>query len=324
MASKLRFGLIGCGGIAKRVLPEVMKSSKVGFVAVAAADPKRAKAFGDKLRLRAEASYTALLKCPDIDAVYIALPESLHAKWSIAAAKAGKHVLCEKTLAPSYKEVQQMVAAAKRHKVRLLEAFMWRFAKGAQALKREAAALGQPQGAFASFGFVLGSKDNYRNFKKFGGGALNDIGCYAVTGTRFLLGEPVKVHARMSGGNAKLADRHGVAWLEFPGGALATIEFSFAAWTGQCVMLSTAKGSLNARSPFTFEKRSLGVWRPGKVAKQVQLPAESHYRLMFEGFATEVRRQPKKAGAFEKEALQQAKVMQALRDSDRTGRPVRL
>lgn len=304
--SSLRFGILGCGGITSYILPQVMRGKGYRVVAVAASNPKRARAFAQRFHLRAETSYASLLQQPDIDAVYIALPESLHAPWAIAAAKAGKHVICEKTLAPSLKDVKAALAAAKRAEVRLLEAFMWRFADHAKNLKRKSLTLGKLQTVQASFGFVLKDKSNYRNFKRFGGGALNDLGGYCLSASRLILGEPVVVQARLVKGPRKdNADLHGSALMEFKSGALATTEFSFTTHPHSHCFVAGTKGVFKIKTPF------------GPPSKP-----DSRYRLMFEAFSKEVRRQPKRPGTFEREAWLQAKAMDALRRAAASGNRV--
>ena len=148
----------------------------------------------------------------------------------------------------------------------------------------------------ASFGFVLGDKKNYRNFKRFGGGVLNDLGGYCLSASRLVLGEPIAVQARLVSPGKGIADMHGSALMEFKGGALATTEFSFTSHPHSHCFVAGSKGVLQVERPFG---------PPSKI--------DTRYKLMFEAFSKEVRRQPSRPGLFEQEALAQARGMDALR-----------
>lgn len=314
----LRLGVLGIGNIAAKVLPEVARSKKVRIVALAARDPARALDLARTLRARVEPSYKALLNCADVDAVYIALPESLHARWAIAAARAGKHVLCEKTLAPSLREVQKILRVARDCKVRVLEGFMWRYSDAARLLQREANKLGALRSLQASFSFVLDARreaSNYRNFRRLGGGALNDIGCYCLNAARLLLGqEPSRAAAAFSGADRLRAERAGAVSLRFGKGALAALSFSFEVAYQESLTVIGERGWLSLSSPFARGGgQVLRVARAGERVRMLRPKQDPRYRLMFEAFADELGRQPSKPGAFEKEALAQASAMQLVR-----------
>ncbi len=312
MASKpLRVGVLGCGNIAAKVLPEVARSKKIRIVALAARDPRTALSLAARLKARVEPSYAALLRCNDIDAVYIALPEALHTRWAVAAAKAGKHVLCEKTLAPTLRDVKKILLVAKRSKVRVLEAFMWRFSDAARLLQQQVKKLGRLRTAHASFGFLLDTRRdarNYRNFKRLGGGALNDIGCYCLNAARLALGqEPTSAQGFLSGAHGKQAERAGAVSLAFSKGALATLSFSFETSYHEGLVVVGEKGSLRLSAPFARGGgQTLSLRVDGKAPRDLRPRQDPRYRWMFEAFAAEVLRQPRQPGAFESEALAQA------------------
>ena len=187
---KLRWGILSTANIARAaVIPAIQHSTNGEVLAVASRDAQKAHDFAARTGIgRSYGSYEALLAAPDIDAIYIALPNSLHCEWSIKAAEAGKHVLCEKPLALDAAECAQMEDAARRHGVVLMEAFMYGFhpqTVAVIALLREGA-LGELRLIHSAFTFRVGNPANIRLQPDLGGGALMDVGCYCVNVSRTL------------------------------------------------------------------------------------------------------------------------------------------
>ncbi len=147
---------------------------------------------------RAYGSYEALLEDPDVEAIYISLPNSLHAEWSIKALEAGKHVLCEKPFSRSPAEVERAFDAAEAADRFLMEAFMYRHNPQTLQLKRlvEDGAIGELRVVRTHFSFTLTDLRNVRMLPELKGGALMDVGCYCVSGQRLLAGEPETVVAQ--------------------------------------------------------------------------------------------------------------------------------
>jgi predicted dehydrogenase len=200
----LRIGILGCAGIAHPFARDVASSPLVTVTAVASRDATKAARFAATHRIaRHHSSYEALLNDADIDAVYIPLPNSLHAEWAIKAAQAGKHVLGEKPLALGRSEAQAMFNAAQQHGVMLLEAFPYYFQpqSGDMLAPLHSGAIGAVQSIQASFGFMLkphvaNAPLNIRLNPNLGGGALLDVGCYALSLIRLVMGEaPTQVQA---------------------------------------------------------------------------------------------------------------------------------
>jgi xylose dehydrogenase (NAD/NADP) len=187
--------VLGAARIAQSaVMPAIAKSSNGRVVAIASRDPVRArKAVEAYPEAKVAESYEALLADSDVDAVYIPLMNSVHKEWTLRALAAGKHVLCEKPLAMNAGEAQEMAVAAKSSGKHLMEAFMYRFHP---RTRRFVEALRDPMYVHASFGFTLTRKNDYRFQDELGGGALLDVGCYVVSVSRWILGEPAKVFAR--------------------------------------------------------------------------------------------------------------------------------
>ena len=199
----LRIGILGCANIANQFARDVAAASTARIVAVASRSTDKAAAFAAAHKIRRHhGSYEALLQDEEVQAVYVPLPNSLHAEWAIKAAEAGKHVLCEKPLALGLRQAEQMFEAAERHRVMLLESYPYYF----QPQTREMLALlhdgaiGTVRSVQACFGFTLpSSDDNIRMQPELGGGALLDAGSYAFSLIRLAIETaPVLVSAQAS------------------------------------------------------------------------------------------------------------------------------
>jgi predicted dehydrogenase len=191
--SVLRWGILSTANIAvKKVIPGMQASPRSEVVAIASREAGRAEAAAQVLAIpRAHGSYEALLADPDIDAVYIPLPNHLHAEWAIAAARAGKHVLCEKPLAMTAAEAQAIVDAGREAGIVLVEAFMYRQHPSWVAVRDLVASgrIGRLVAVDSWFSYHLKDPTNIRNIREVGGGALYDIGCYSVNLSRMLFGD---------------------------------------------------------------------------------------------------------------------------------------
>lgn len=228
--SRVRFGILGTANIARRALaPALQRCKNAELVAVASRSEEKARSFAAECGIpRAHSSYQALLDDPEVDAVYIPLPNSLHLEWSIKAAQAKKHVLCEKPLALSEAQCLEMAAAAGEQGVKLMEAFMYRFhPRSIEVLARvREGAIGRLALIQASFSFALRSRENIRLQPELGGGSLMDVGCYCVNLARTLAGqEPSGVQAQADWG-ASGVDERLVGTLVFPSGAYAQFDSS--------------------------------------------------------------------------------------------------
>lgn len=243
-ASPLRFGILGTARIARSFVQGLSGSRRVIVSAVASRDADKARAFAQELEIaRHFGSYEALLADPDIDAVYVPLPNSLHAEWSIAAVRAGKHVLCEKPLAANAAEARAMFAAARQHGVHLVEGYPYRAQPQTLKLREllDGGIIGEVRLIQATFGFTLGAGGNIRLDPRLAGGALMDVGVYPVSLTRMIAGvRPTRVHAvaRWAGG----VDRTLAATLQFASGMIAQINGSFDTSPNRQALIAGSKG----------------------------------------------------------------------------------
>ncbi len=254
--NELRWGVLSAAKIAvEKVIPGMREAEHCDVVAVASRDPERARAAADRLAIpKAHGSYEALLSNPEIDAVYVPLPNHLHAEWSIAAARAGKHVLCEKQLAMSLAEAQAMLAACESEGVRLMEAFMYRLHPSWEAVRGLVASgrIGELRSVQTWFSYFNDDPANIRNVREYGGGALMDIGCYAVDLSRMLFGaEPVRVEASVTRDPTTNVDVLTAGILGFDGG-VATFTCSTRAEPDQRVHISGTRGRISLQIPFNI------------------------------------------------------------------------
>jgi predicted dehydrogenase len=199
-SSPLRLGILGGANIARQFTRDVRPSESVRVVAVASRSDESAKAFAEANGIETSfGTYDAMLASPDIDAVYIPLPNSLHAQWAIKAANHGKHVLCEKPLALGREEAERMFDAAERNNIVLLEAFPYYFQPQTTAMMTllGEGAIGDVRAIQASFGFTVGNRGaNIRMKPELGGGALLDAGSYVLSLIRLVMGSaPQRVDA---------------------------------------------------------------------------------------------------------------------------------
>ncbi len=246
----IRWGIMSAARIARRsVGPGIRKARNGVLGAVASRSLERARGFAAELEIpTAYGSYDELLADPEIDAVYIPLPTSLHHRWVIAAARAGKHVLVDKPFAVDATEAVEMVDACRAAGVQLLEGFMYRYDPRHARLRELVAegAIGDLRQINTAFCFPI-TRDlaNVRLSTELAGGALGDLGTYCVSVSRLHMGgEPRRLSARMTDDPEFGVDFDGNALLEFEGGRAATLAFSFKTWRRHFLELIGTEGTL--------------------------------------------------------------------------------
>lgn len=288
MTRTLRIGILSTAKIAHAFVAGARQASGVEVVAVASRERERAEAFAHEHGLARAMDYEALLADTDIDAIYNPLPNTLHAVWSIAAMRAGKHVLCEKPLALSAAEAESMFAAADAHGVVLLEAFPYMFQPQTLELERlvREGAIGELRTMFAAFGFTMADPANIRLDAALGGGALLDAGCYAVSFVRQIFGRrPTRVSAvaRFAHG----VDQTLVATLEHEGGGLAQISCSFATAVHRHALITGSAGVIETGYPNHTSREAKPSYRI-KRGVGWEVPLETVEVPRVDGFCAEV------------------------------------
>ena len=330
----LRIGILGAANIARAFTAAVAPSLVVKVAAVASRDVAKAEAFARECGIpRAIASYEALLADPQIDAIYNPLPNSLHAEWSIKAAAAGKHILCEKPLAANRAEARAMFDAARKHGVHLVEAYPY-LAQPMTLKVREliaSGAIGRLQLIRASFGVPFSDTANIRLKADLAGGSLMDAGSYPLSLVRILAGErPSRVHA-VARWAATGVDMTLAATLEFASGLIAQISSSFATGYHRHAQIGGDKGSIETmylNHPPVGGPPVIQLRRGPTVATEIEtitVAGGNGFLAETESFARMINGGAQYwTGAQAEESIDIALTLEALLKSARSGAPVQI
>jgi predicted dehydrogenase len=288
----LRWGVLGTGWVARTFLSALRASQHEQVVAIGSRDAERAAAVAGEFGVaRSYGSYAGPLADAEVEAIYVGLPNSLHAEWAIAAARAGKHVLCEKPLGVSSAEAEAMFEAARAHGVWLMEAFMYRFHP--QTLKVQEliaeGAIGQVRLVRSAFTFNVADPQNVRLSAELAGGALRDVGCYPVNFARMIAGAPPSGVAAVALWAPSGVDETLSATLEYPGGMIAQITCSLAASRCHNAQVIGSEGSIELDQAFTVpldRPTTIRLRRGARGAdiETIEIPPTNHYRLEAEAF----------------------------------------
>ncbi|MEA2247111.1 MAG: hypothetical protein QOH46_1640 [Solirubrobacteraceae bacterium] len=315
----LRWGLLSTAAINGALLG----SGHGGIHAVASRSGERAEAYAREHGLpRWHASYEDLLADPDIDAVYVPLPNSMHVEWSVRALEAGKHVLCEKPMSRHPQDVERAFDVAEREGRVLAEAFMWRhhpaIARARQLI--DEGAIGRPRIIRAGFAFVANAGD-IRLDAALEGGGLMDVGCYCVSGLRALAGsEPERVHAELVTGGEGV-DVALVATLRFPGDALGIMDCGLSYAERDELEVVGDKGTLTMHDPWHGRESAIEVRARDGSIERIDIEPTNSYALELADFEAAVRgeRAPLLGRG---DAVAQARTIEALYRAAEEGRPV--
>jgi predicted dehydrogenase len=310
----VKWGLVSTADINRKVIPGAHASDKVELLAVASREQARADAYAREWEIpRAYGSYEALLADPDVEAVYISLPNTLHVEWSIKALEAGKHVLCEKPLTRHPEEVDAAFDAAARADRLLSEAFMYRHNPQTKKVAELVAdgAIGELRLIRSAFSYSLYDSENIRLRTDLEGGALMDVGCYCVSGSRLLGGEPVAVHGEAWYGPS------GTDWIfgglmRFPDDVVATFDCGTAAPNRDELEAIGSEGSLFLDDPWHCVDPEIELRRDGGV-ERIEIERQDSYRLELENLSDAIRGESELLLGRE-DALGQARTLAALHD----------
>lgn len=321
----LNLGVIGTAEIAvSRVIPGLMKSDKISVVAIASRDGRKAREWAEKLGIKLSfGSYDELLECDDIEAVYIPLPNSLHAEWSIRALKMGKHVMCEKPLAMSGDEVTRMIQAAHENNLVLMEGFMYRFHPRNETVfkmvRREE--IGTLRMVESAFSYVLANEASYLMSRELGGGALYDVGCYCVNVSRMLTGEePSEVYGTWNLSRTGV-DINFSGILRFPGGVLSNFHVSMNEEPRFYYRAVGEKGLIEVPWAFvSFGRVTSAIIQKNEKSESLTFDPCDEYSLEFEHFADVIFKNTSPIYTIE-DSMNNIRVLEALVRSAQRGLP---
>jgi len=284
----------------KKVIPAMQQGDLTRVDAISSRSSDRARAAADALGIpRAYESYEELLADPEIEAVYIPLPNNLHPEWTLAAAQAGKHVLCEKPLAMTSAEARRMVDACSDAGVLLMEAFMYRLHPMWVAIMDlvESGAIGEVRSVQSAFSYFNDDPENIRNIPQVGGGALYDIGCYAVNTARMVFGsEPSSVKGAIRRDERLGTDIVTSALLDFDG-RHSTLVCSTQMEDDQRVVIHGTEGRIVVEIPYNIPPdrparflQIAGGEPPVAPAIEVhEIPGANPYTVQGDAFSRAVR-----------------------------------
>ena len=315
----VKWGIVSTADINRKVIPGAHASDRVDLVAVASRDRARAEAYAREWEIpRAYGSYGELLDDPEIEAVYISLPNTMHVEWSIKAMEAGKHVLCEKPFTRAPAEVEAAFDVSEQTGRLLTEAFMYRHNPQTKKLVElvESGAIGELRLVRSAFSYSLYDEKNIRLRTDVDGGALMDVGCYCVSGSRLLAGEPTAAH-----GEAWIGPS-GTDWvfagvMHFPGDVLATFDCGTALPNHDELEAVGSEGSIFLDDPWHCTNAVIEL-RRGDEVERVELPYADSYRLEMENLSDAIRGEAELLLGRD-DALGQARALEALHVDARRG-----
>jgi xylose dehydrogenase (NAD/NADP) len=336
MAEQVKWGILGNAMIARKcVLPAIRKSRNGLIQALGTRSPAAAEEAADKNEIRRlYAAYDAVLDDPEVNAVYIPLPNHMHLPWTLRALDAGKHVLCEKPLACNAAEACRMADKAATSGLLMMEAFMYRFHPRSRRIKQLVAdgGIGRPRLVRSAFCYhmnddIFQSGANARLKSDMGGGALLDVGCYGVSVARWLMAaEPITAQAQAvyhPGG----VDVHLVGTLRFAQGQLAVVEASFVAALQQTYTVVGGEGALelphDAFIPWEKDAVYTHRTRDQEMGATHIVKGADEYQLMVEHFADAVLKKTE-LDYSPADSIANMRVLDALSEAARTGNTVTL
>ena len=325
MGAPVRWGILSTAAINRKVIPAAKASSRIELVAVASRDEPRAAAYAREWGIhRAYGSYESLLDDPDVEAVYISLPNSLHCEWAMHALDAGKHVLCEKPLSRHPDDVVAAFDAADRAGLLLSEAFMYRHNPQTKRLHERVAegAVGELRLLRSPFSVRRDDADDSIVVSpELEGGALMDVGCYCVDAFRLLAGEPERVSAQ-SWARPSGVDSVTAGTLRFGGDVIATFDCGTALSSRDELEAIGSEGSLFLDDPWLCVTPVLELRREAGV-ERLEVERADSYRLELENMSVAIRGEGELLLGRD-DAVGQARALEALHRSATTGEVVSL
>ncbi len=335
LQNKIRFGIIGCSSIAaKSAIPAISDTPNADLKMIASRSLLKAKKFAKKFSCNLYGNYDEVLERNDIDAVYISLPVGLHEKWVVKSAKAGKHILCEKSSTFSYKSAKNMVKECKKNNVRLLEGFSFRFhPQHNVALKIiQKNLLGKPILFSSYYGFQLPySNKNIRFQKKLAGGALNDVGCYPICASRIILqNKPSSVMCHLGFEGRSDVDINGSILMQYADTSKSFLVFGFNMYFQSTYSLWGSSGILNLKRAFNAPSdvtQSVTLQNQNKKRDKIRnfrIKPSNQFKLMINDFCKVLKNSKVDQFSYENDLLDQAQIMEAARQSHKKRRPIHI
>jgi predicted dehydrogenase len=322
MKNKIKFGVIGCSRIAKdSVIPAIKNSEFAELQMIGSRSVDKAAEFARYFSCKNYGTYEEVIDNKNLDAVYVSVPVGLHEEWTIKAANAGKHVLCEKSSTVSYESAKRMVQTCKENNVRIMEGLMFRFhpqhLKVLELIQKRK--LGDLFVFNGFYGFPPMSHDDIRYKKELGGGVFNDAGCYPICASRIIFGEePTEVLCNFVMDHDSGVDSKATIFLKYGKTKFAQMAVGYDLFFQSTYSVWGSNGSVQLRRSYNIppdEKAKLFLHVNTEI-EEITIEPHNHFTAMVDSFCHEVTGSAVCSFNFEEDLLKQAKVMQAARISN--------
>ena len=320
MKSKIKFGIIGCSSISKKsTIPAIIIGKNSILEMIGSRSFTKAREFAKEFDCSEFGNYDDVLNNDNVDAVYISLPMSMHEKWIMKAAKSGKHIICEKSATLSYSSAKKIVKECKNNNIKIMENFVFKFhpqhKKILDIIKQNT--IGNVHTFSSKYGFnIPRSNHDFRFNKKLGGGALNDVGCYLISASTFIFNDlPISIFSNLEINNKLNIDIRGSILLTFSKNRSALVSFSYDNYFQSTYDIWGTKGLIKTERAFNVPKNMKTVisLNQNDKIKKIHIPPVNQFQLAIESFCTKIKYNSK--NNFEKEFLNQALIMDAVRKS---------
>lgn len=332
---KLGYAIVGLGNLSiNQILPAFARCEKSKVVALVSGDPEKARKLAERYGVNQKSiynyqNYDTIRDNPEVDMIYIVLPNSMHAEYTVRGAQAGKHILCEKPMANTPKECEQMIEACRKANRKLMIAYRLRYEPHNMNMIKMVRdkELGNLKLVTAEAGFSIGNPNQWRLKREMaGGGSLMDIGVYALNAARYITGEePVEVNAMeyTTPGDPRFKEVEETInfQLRFPSGVLANCVSSYGAGANRWRAVAE-KGWIELEPALSYTDLQMRV-RQGNRTADVELPQVNHFAAEMEHLAECVtaNKEPTTPG---EEGLKDLKIMMAIYEAAKNGKPVKL
>lgn len=330
MSNKINIGVIGCSTIAKSsTIPAILKSDNCKLIFVGSRSNDKAKKIAQEVGCEKYGYYEDILGDSSVDAVYISTPVGTHEEWVIKSAQAGKHVLCEKSSTTSFDSAKKMIRACKENNVRLMEGFMFRFHPSHRRVKEiiNKGTIGNLFSFSSRYGFPPISKDNIRYDRSLGGGILNDAGCYPINASRMLFGsEPEGILCSLIMDREKQVDTKATIFMDFNDGRHSQSAVGYDLFYQSTYSLWGSNGSLSLTRAYNVppDMHVMLDVSANNFQEKISIDTADHFKIMISSFCDEIQNPNSLQYNFEDDLLNQARVMEAARISNKEKRYVRI
>ena len=337
MNSKLRFGIIGCSGIAKKsTIPAIQNSEFAELAMIGSRSESKAEKFANEFHCEQFGTYDDVISNDSLDAVYISTPVGTHEEWAIKAANTGKHILCEKSSTTSFESAKKMISTCNDNNVRIMEGFMFKFHPQHQKVREliDNNSIGELFSFNGSFGFPAFPDGDIRYNSKIGGGFLNDAACYPICASRMIFEqEPIGVSCTTFKDPKTGVDIKGASHMTYDNEKIASMTYSNGSFYQAKYRVWGTKGTISLKRAYSLPadfKTSIDVqysnttdWASTEN-ETFEINPANHFSIMINAFCQEITGDKKSLFNFEEDLKNQARVMEAHRVSSEEKRFVYL